>query len=111
MSVPRGHAVYRDQVGVRVEESGGLTFHEASLPPGIRIPDESRDGELREQYDMDFVIVMPVTAHQVEPGLLHTTLLVHQQGCGKGICYPPETEVLVVTVPVREPPKRKSAAP
>jgi hypothetical protein len=61
---------------------------------------------MREQYDMDFVVHLPVRAVRNEPGLALMVLEVRQQGCRLGACYPAETELIEVAVPVREAPER-----
>ena len=88
--VPPGMVVYRDQLEITVVDAGGLSIGAPDLPPGLVKPDPVDGADLREQYDMDVVVNLPVRAGP-EPGLVRLVLSLRHQGCHGRLCHPPRT--------------------
>lgn len=89
--VPPGFHVYRDMLQVDLVDAGGLSLGPASLPPGLHAPDPAAPGQLREQYDFDAVVQVPLLA--APPAGEHlATFDVRFQACSGGICLMPRTE-------------------
>jgi len=91
VAVPAEHHLYRDMMSVAVVEAGGLTVAEASFPPGHKKPDPADPETTREQYDMDVIIEVPVTAPG-EAGDYTAKFAVKYQGCKKSLCWMPQTD-------------------
>ena len=96
LPVPDGFRVYRDTLSVRSAERGTLNFGRPELPRGVKL--ETKAG-VREAYDMDVVVHIPVTAS--EAGLGRGTLVVEWQACHQGLCLPARSEEIEVFAPVR----------
>jgi len=97
--VPAEHYLYRDMMAVDVVTAENLTMGEASFPPGHTKPDPADPTATREQYDMDVVIEVPVTA-PAKAGAYPVTFAVRYQGCKKSLCWMPQTEDVEATVRV-----------
>jgi len=100
IAVPKDHHIYRDMVEVVVIDAGGLELAEASYPPGLKKPDPADPATLRQVYDMDVIIEVPV-AGVVKPGVYPVTLQVTYQGCKKSLCWMPQTDEIQARVRVR----------
>lgn len=98
--IPPDHDVWRDMVEVRVVDDGGLKLGLADLPPGI--PVVEADGTPRERYRGEAVVWIPVGA--APAGTRTVKLALSHQGCRPGLCFPPKTSELVVTVEVAAAP-------
>ena len=61
-AVPPGFHTYRDWVSVTVDDAGGLTFGEPSLPPGVMKDDPAAPGTKRETYESDVLVDLPFSA-------------------------------------------------
>ncbi|MCP4809086.1 MAG: hypothetical protein GY884_27435 [Proteobacteria bacterium] len=102
ITVPPGTTLYKDMTELTVVEPAGLTVGEVSLPPAIEKEDPAL-GLMRELWDMDVYIELPVTA-PATPGDHEVVVEATWQGCKGTLCFMPVTEQ--VTVPVRvEAPK------
>jgi thiol:disulfide interchange protein len=97
--VPAEHHLYRDMMAVSVVSAEGLKVGEASFPPGHSKPDPADPTATREQYDMDVVIEVAVTAPE-SVGEYPVTFEVRYQGCKKSLCWMPQTESVEATVRV-----------
>ena len=97
--VPENHYLYRDMMTVTVVSSEGVTTGEPSFPPGHDKPDPADPSASREQYDMDVVVDVPVTA-PAQPGSYPVSLEVRYQGCKKSLCWMPQTETVEASVQV-----------
>lgn len=97
--VPANHHLYRDMMAVTVVTADGVNVGEASFPPGHSKPDPADPTATREQYDMDVVIEVPVTA-PAAAGAYPLTFEVRYQGCKKSLCWMPQTESVDATVRV-----------
>jgi len=97
--VPKEHHLYRDMMSVTVLEDGGLKPAEASFPPGLTKPDPADPETTREQYDMDVIIEVPVTA-PAEVGEFSVKFAVKYQGCKKSLCWMPQTDEVEAKVKV-----------
>ena len=79
--VPDGFVVYRDQLEVIVLESDGLIVGEPDLPPALKRKDPADGADLRELYDSDVVVHVPVSAPGRAPGLARLVVQLRHQGC------------------------------
>ena len=95
--VPDGFHVYRDMMSVSVTDNQGVKVGEPSFPRGVEKPDPANPGELREQYDLDVLIDIPVTASD-SPGVFQVSFDVRYQGCKDSLCYMPATDNVVASV-------------
>lgn len=88
LRVPKGHAVYQDQIGLRAiqGEIGDPVFPEAELAP-----DPSEPEAWRAIHRADVRIEIPVKPGRIELELSH-------QGCRKGLCWPRKTVTKTVVV-------------
>ena len=88
--VPPGTHVYRDGIEVRVIDPGGLVVGAPDLPPGLKQADPGDPtGDVRELYDSDVLIAIPVSSPSANTGLFTVALDLRHQGCKPGLCYPP----------------------
>ena len=98
--VPDGFHVYRDMMAVEVVNNGGLTIGSASFPPGEMAPDPASPGSLRELYEADVFVELPVTVPKGVQGTRSTLVNVRYQGCKKTLCYMPGQQDVEATVTV-----------
>jgi len=103
--VPEGFHVYRDMLSVDVIRASALKTSAVSFPPGEMAPDPASPGALRELYEQDVYVEVPVTAPSGVMGPQTVSFDVRYQGCKKALCYMPgEQEVsAVVTVGASRP--------
>ena len=99
IAVPKDHHLYRDMMSVTVTEDGGLKAAEPSFPPGHVKPDPADPETTREQYDMDVIIEVPVTAADAA-GDFPMKFAVKYQGCKKSLCWMPRTDEVEANVKV-----------
>jgi hypothetical protein len=99
VAVPADHHLYRDMMSVTVLDDGGLVAAEPSFPPGHQKPDPADPETNREQYDMDVIIEVPVTASGTAGEYL-LKFAVKYQGCKKSLCWMPQTDEVQATVKV-----------
>jgi thiol:disulfide interchange protein DsbD len=109
-AVPAGFHTYRDWVHVEVTNANGLTVGAPSLPPGVMKDDVTMPGTLRETYETDVLVDLPVTA-PATPGTYKLALLTRYQGCKKSLCYMPFEEDHTSIVTVAGEPAAPAAAP
>jgi hypothetical protein len=120
LRVPKEHHLYRDMLMVTPttlkftpdgdkgeasligpELGGHLAVGAPSFPPGFFKADPADPTSSREQYDMDVVIEIPVTAASAT-GTYILELQVEYQGCKKSLCWMPQTDLVESTVSVSE---------
>ena len=102
--VPPGDTVYRDQIDVVGHADAGLVVGAADLPPGRFHADPANGSDGRELYDMDVVVLVPVTVPRATAaGLVPLTLDLRHQGCRPGLCFPPHEEHMQLWVHVTAP--------
>jgi len=95
----KGYYLYRDKLSVKLEAGKGLS---ASLPPASKLPKAQpyRDehfGNVAVYFDQ-VEIALPVTRRVTDAA--KGTLVLGLQGCQDGgICYPPMTRRLAVSLP------------
>ena len=95
----RGYYLYRDKLGVRLEAGKGVSV---ALPPPSRLPratpyHDEHFGDVAVYFDQ-VEIRLPVSRDHVDPA--RGTLVLDLQGCQDGgICYPPMTRRLAVSLP------------
>lgn len=118
--VPKDHYLYRDMMSVQTQtvrfhpdgpksasvvvaenDATHLAVGTPSFPPGFTKPDPADPSSTREQYDMDVVIDVPVTA-AATAGTYTLEFAVEYQGCKKSLCWMPQSDVVESTVTVRE---------
>lgn len=99
MTPARGYYLYRDKTSVRLEGAPGL---HVALPPPARLPRGTpyRDehfGQVTVYFDQ-VEIALPV--RREHPRAAEARLVVGFQGCqDQGICYPPMTRRLALSLP------------
>lgn len=101
--VPAGTHVYRDQIEVDVVDAGGLTIGATDLPAAMKVPDPGGTGEIRELYDRDVYVEMPISAPKTLSGLVQVHLVARHQGCKPGLCFPPKATDMTALVRVKVP--------
>ncbi len=102
--VPTGTHVYRDGIEVNVTNAGGLVVGTPDLPPGIKLVDPGDpSNEVRELYDHDVLVAIPVTAPAGATGLHTIALDLRHQGCKPGLCYAPVQTPIGALVHVKAP--------
>ncbi|MES2859368.1 MAG: protein-disulfide reductase DsbD domain-containing protein [Pseudomonadota bacterium] len=95
----QGYYIYRDKLSLRLEAGPGLS---AALPPPARLPKATpyRDehfGDVAVYFDQ-VEIAVPVT--RTDARAARGTLVLGLQGCQDGgICYPPMTRRLAISLP------------
>ncbi len=92
LTVPPGHAVYRDRL--RVEALEGR-IGEVEFPPASLMADPAAPGRWRAAYREDVRIVVPV--ERTGPAGRLVLALTHQ-GCREGLCWPEQTRTYTVQV-------------
>ena len=102
-----GYYLYRDKLGVSLQAGKGLT---AALPPAARLPKatpyhDEHFGDVAVYFDQ---VEIPLAVSRTTEAATTGTLMLGLQGCQDGgICYPPMTRRLPVTLPAG----RLAAAP
>ncbi|MBK7899846.1 MAG: protein-disulfide reductase DsbD [Azonexus sp.] len=102
-----GYYLYRDKFRFSVEDDAARTGTPV-FPPGKEKEDETF-GRMVVYYD---AVAVTVPVERSSPGELPLRLKVTSQGCADaGVCYPPQSHILAVTLPSPDaPPAPKSAA-
>ncbi len=101
LAVPERHHVYRDMLDVRVIDAAGLVARTPSYPPGLPTPDPANPGQLRESYEDDVWVDVPVhVPATMKAGNRTVRLRVRYQGCNQTTCYFPQEETLDAAVVV-----------
>lgn len=95
-AIARGYYLYRDKIRFRlVSPSHGVTLGPVAMPPAF-VEHNPYLGTLII-YKKSFVLPLPLTGARGGQGL---TIVAHYQGCAlRGICYPPVTRTLRLTLP------------
>lgn len=101
--VPAGTHIYRDAIEVEVVDAGGLIVGATDLPAAMKIPDPGGTGEIRELYDRDVYVQIPVSAPKTVTGLVQVHLVAHHQGCRPGLCFPPKATEMIALVRIKAP--------
>ena len=96
----QGYYLYRDKLGVRLDAGKGVS---TTLPPASRLPKATpyRDEHFGDVavYFNQVEIRLPVARNHIDPA--RGTLVLELQGCQDGgICYPPMTRRLTVSLPM-----------
>lgn len=95
IAVTPGYYLYKDKISVDTASSR-VQLGELGLPPG-EMKTDPYFGET-EVYHQDVLGALPLARATPEP--LELELLVSYQGCADGgLCYPPQTRTLRVTLP------------
>ena len=95
----RGYYLYRDKLSARLDAGAGLS---ATLPPAARMPKATpyRDEHFGHVAVYFNQIEIPLAVTRSSPRAATGTLTVGLQGCqDNGICYPPMTRRLAVSLP------------
>ena len=95
-TIAHGYYLYRDKIRFQlVAPSHGVTLGPVAMPPAFTEHNPYL-GTL-VIYKKSFVLPLPLTGTHSGEAL---TILAHYQGCAvRGICYPPVTRTLQVTLP------------
>lgn len=101
LTVPPGTTLYKDMTSLVVTDPGELTVGEVSLPPATEKEDPAL-GLMRELWDMDVYIEVPVTA-PAAVGSHEVVIDATWQGCKGSVCFMPVTEQIVIPVLVVAP--------
>ncbi len=94
-----GYYLYRDKLSVKLDAGTGLS---ATLPPPAKLPKAS---QYRDEYFGDVAVYfdqveITVPVARTQPAAAKGTLIVDLQGCQTGgICYPPMTRRLAISLP------------
>ena len=95
--VPDGFHVYRDMLAVKVENAGKVTAGSPAFPDGSLADDPASPGAVRELYEQDVYIQIPVSVPKGISGDIPVLLDVRYQGCKRSLCYlPGEQEVTAI---------------
>ncbi len=95
----RGYYLYRDKLSVKLEAGNGLS---TALPPPARLPKatpyhDAHFGDVAVYFDQ---VEIPLPVARTTPRAASGTLTLGLQGCQTdGICYPPMTRTLAVSLP------------
>jgi thiol:disulfide interchange protein DsbD len=104
--------LYRDQVEVALEDAQGVRLAPVQLPAGkvkkdTVLPD-GRFGDV-EVYVNGIDLPVPLVRSTAEP--MDITLVAKYQGCAeRGICYPPITKRVALSLPAADPASLSDAA-
>lgn len=95
--VPAGFHVYRDMMAAKVASAGKIKAGAPSFPDGTLADDPASPGAMRELYENDVYIQVPVQVPSGLSGDLPVVVDVKYQGCKKSLCYlPGEQEVTAI---------------
>ena len=95
--IEKGYYLYRDKFSFAVEPAPH-SLAVPTLPPG-KLKDDEFFGRV-ETYRDRVVVRLPLT--EAAPGRT-VTLIANSQGCADaGVCYPPSTQRLVLTLPAAD---------
>ena len=98
--IPPAHYLYRDQVSVVPANPSAFASFEVALPEGIEHVDELTGKPTRVFTGELRVIVTCRVPARVSPGPFRSSIQVGWQGCGKGVCYRPESRTIPIEVTV-----------
>ena len=91
-----GYYLYRDKTSLKLEAGGGIAPAAPRWPPGKAHRDE-HFGEVVVYFDQ---VEVPVPLRRARADAVEAQLTVGFQGCQlDGICYPPMTRTLAVSIP------------
>ena len=96
----KGYYRYRDKLSTKLVAADGLS---AALPAPAQMPKASafKDEHFGQVQVYFTQVEIPLTIHRSTPRAISGNLIVGLQGCQTdGICYPPMTRTLAVSVPV-----------
>ena len=103
-----GYYLYRDKFKFSVAEGADVELGEPALPDG-KIKNDAYFGEM-EVYYHDVLARLPV--ERATDGAIPVTLDVGYQGCADaGLCYPPITKRVKLTLPASHDPDPSSQGP
>ena len=93
--IVEGYYLYKDKIAVEPEDKGQIELGVLRLPPGKKIQDEFFGDVVT--IDHDFEVDVPI--RRVAGNVQAVDLLITYQGCAKaGLCYPPITKTLQVSL-------------
>lgn len=94
--IAEGYYLYRNKLGVALDEGSGVVLQDMQLPAGDMKDDETF-GRV-EVYHNQVEARVPLNRSQTAPTDIRVKLA--YQGCAEaGICYPPQSKVLDVSLP------------
>ena len=93
--IVEGYYLYKDKIAVEPEDKGQIELGVLRLPPGKKIQDEFFGDVVT--IDHDFEVDVPI--RRLDGNVQAVDLLITYQGCAKaGLCYPPITKTLQVSL-------------
>ncbi len=93
--IVEGYYLYKDKIAVEPEDKGQIELGVLRLPPGKKIQDEFFGDVVT--IDHDFEVDVPI--RRLAGNVQAVDLLITYQGCAKaGLCYPPITKTLQVSL-------------
>ena len=98
-TVPASERLFKDKIAVQVVDAAGLTVGALVLPPADPFKDPQL-GTLRDSYDADVEITLPVSAPNDSKGRVDMTLAVSWQGCCDAPASAAATETFNVPIHV-----------
>ena len=100
--IAEGYYLYRDKLGLKVVEPKGVALKGLDIPPGKKKYDPVFEKELRifrQEASVEALL------QREGDGAQPVTVEVSYQGCAdQGVCYPPQTKNLKVSLPVAQAP-------
>lgn len=95
--IAKDYYLYRDKFAFSLRDADGVTLGSYTMPPGVPKVDESFGRS--EVYYNEVAIALPLTRHDSNAPRA-VTLETRYQGCADaGLCYPPTTKTVAVTLP------------
>ncbi len=109
-SIADGTYLYKEKIRITLEGGEGVTLGDYRLPPPkVKKNSVRPDGKIGDVETYVHEIDLSVPLLRGKPGATETTLVAKFQGCAdRGICYPPITKRVTLTLPAAD---RTSAPP
>jgi len=108
LSPASGHYLYRDRTRMRIDDAGDITLGEPRWPAGVSHEDEHFGQQVVYFEPIDVAVPLQRTAGAARD----ITFTITFQGCETdGICYPPMTRTLAVSLPASDGAVTGSVAP
>ena len=95
-NIADGYYLYRDKFELSLVDNDGITMGIVNMPPGKEKVDESFGKMVVYYHNVD--LFLPLQRTVLEP--TDVTVKVKYQGCAdKGLCYPPTTKTMPLSLP------------
>ncbi|MGD8567700.1 MAG: protein-disulfide reductase DsbD [Gammaproteobacteria bacterium] len=91
-----GYYLYRDKISLALKDANGVELGKVDMPPGKEKVDESFGRMVVYFHGID--LRLPLQRTQLDP--TNITLEAKYQGCAEaGLCYPPQTKTIPLSLP------------